>query len=1525
MERRDDIYLGIDVGSTAVAAVAVGRDGTVRGRFYRFHRGDIAGTIAALRPELDLPGLAGIAVTGRPPENLAGDVRYDSQIATLESVRRRMDGAGSVLVVGGERFALMRYGADGDYAGMRTNTSCAAGTGSFLDQQAGRLSLADASELAALALSNREEAPQVATRCAVFAKTDLIHAQQEGYGVAAIADGLCRGLAKNLADTLFKDDEILEPVVFTGGVALNEAVLRDLRELTGLDLVADPEAPYHGALGAALLLAAERQREEESAGASRPGDSAAGGGCVPKSRADRGVDLGSLWTERPVDRGDFYPPLELRISPYPDFSAHRSYRQPITGRVGQDLVEVDVYRDFGDGTPVYLGIDIGSTSTKAVLVDRDGAVLAGFYTRTSGRPVDAFQALFEAVEGLQEREEARFSVLGCATTGSGRAFVGGLVGADLVLDEISAHARAAYQLDPGVDTIIEIGGQDAKFTTLRDGRVTSSIMNTVCAAGTGSFIEEQAKRLGVAVEDYAAIADGIRAPRVSDRCTVFMERDINHLLQSGCTVPEVLAAALHAVRENYLRKVASERAIGKKIFFQGATAKNRALAAAFEQRLGVPVLVSPYCHLTGAYGAALALADGAAGAASAFRGFALHRQAIPIRSEVCALCGNHCKLTVAELGAQELAFGFLCGRDYGQRRYVPKAGAPSLMAARRAAEAAALAECGVALPADALRRSPTAGAPRESGEDRSGTGAPGNGAALPTIGIPAALSLAEDATYWRVFFSALGFPTVAVRGGEALRSGKESTGAEFCAPMTAFHGAALAALERSDFVFLPVYLERPERKDGGKRMFCYYTQFASALVSQLADRDRVLAPLVEAGGSPAAAAQELRRVLAEVAGIRLSQRRIAEAQGLAAAVRDATRRRLAGLFRDRPAPEDVEILLVGRPYSVLDGGMNKGIPELFEKLGVRVWYQDMLEPPEPGASPAAPLFRELVWEHAKEELAAAETAARSGTLYPVLLSSFKCGPDSFVAEYFQDLMEAYGVPYLILELDEHDSSIGYETRIEAAVRAFRNHRATLYEGTFKEGSLTEGSLVEGSLVEGSLNEDALVAEAAGAGTVAGPSESRRNAGPEGPSAPTAPTAGTAPDLSSINPSYAVPLAGRTLLVPFWDELAVPLLVSVFRAYGVEAQAMEETDATIKASLSTNDGQCLPLNAIAESFVHTVAKRGLDPARCSIWLPKAIFACNIPLYAHQIKHILDGLGGGFRDVGIHVGEMSLLDVHPLATLDAYLAYMFSGLLRRIACRIRPYEARHGQTDGVLHDSLALLEEVFRDKKRNKVEAVERIMERFEFIPRTRGERKPLVALFGDIYVRDNQVMNQDVIRYIEANGGEVVSMPYNQYAKMVAETYFARWMKEGRYAQRLGFGAILAMSKRIEKSYYRIFQRLLGEPDPVFDEEPSAILERYGVVLENSGESVDNLLKTWYIKKHYPEVSLFVQLSPAFCCAGLVTEAMNRRIQEVTGVPVLSLTYDGTGGSKNDAIIPYLRYSRPAASDGAAGRDARLEA
>ncbi|NNM06320.1 MAG: CoA activase, partial [Gemmatimonadetes bacterium] len=299
---------------------------------------------------------------------------------------------------------------------------------------------------------------------------------------------------------------------------------------------------------------------------------------------------------------------------------------------------------------------------------------------------------------------------------------------------------------------------------------------------------------------------------------------------------------------------------------------------------------------------------------------------------------------------------------------------------------------------------------------------------------------------------------------------------------------------------------------------------------------------------------------------------------------------------------------------------------------------------------------------------------------------------------------------------------------------------------------------------------------------------------------------------------------------------------------------------------------------------------------------------IRLYPHHIRTILRSRGGGFEHSQVYTGAVTLLDISPSLPLDAYLAYMFGGFLRRMGCRTRPYERHEGETDRVLEESMRTLEAAF-EGDRSKEEALAKVVSRFETIEILDSGKRPEVAIFGDLYSRDNHVLNQDLVRFIEAHGGEVITTPYTSYVKMVVRPYYWKWFLEGQYLNVLSTKAMMTAFTRLEKKYFRHFERILGEAEPTYDVAPQSILAEYNVRVEHTGEAMDNLLKVFYIAKHHPDVALFVQASPAFCCPSLVTEAMAREIEQKSGVPVVSVTYDGTGGAKNEVILPYLEYPR----------------
>jgi predicted CoA-substrate-specific enzyme activase len=1395
-----DIFLGVDAGSISLGVVWMTGDKKIEGSAYRFHNGRIEETLAEMLAGFETDSLRGIAVTASTPRVLSETARYDSRICHITAALHLHEKVGSVLVVGGEQFGLARFDEQGHYLNYRSNTSCAAGTGSFLDQQAKRLNLRGIEEFSDIAFANRGDVPKIASRCSVFAKTDLIHAQQEGFSLEEICDGLSCGLARNVADTLFGNANFNPPLVFAGGVSRNRAVVKHIEAMAGMEVVTDEYSHLYGAIGAALCLVDEGKTD----------------------RALQGMAPESLMARAVKEKKYHYPPLRLELSAYPDFSSREHYEfvSRLYGRATP--VETDIYEEPGKDNEAYLGIDIGSTSTKAVLMAADGRVLAGFYTRTSGRPVEAVQTILEDIDDLCSRKGVSFAISGAGTTGSGRKFIGELIGADIALDEITAHARAAYELDRDVDTIIEIGGQDAKFTTMNRGMVTFSIMNNVCAAGTGSFIEEQAKKLGCPLGDYSSRAEGLAAPLSSDRCTVFMERDLNYYISEGYSVDEILASVLHSVRDNYLSKVALEKSMGNRILFQGATAKNRALVAAFEQRLARPIIVSKFCHLTGALGVALHLRDQGA-ATTSFRGISLYRAPIPVRGEVCDLCANHCKIKLATINGETVAFGFLCGRDHSTERYVRPAGAFDLLAERK----------------------------KMFAETRYETLPEG-----PVIGLPAALHLYEELPFWRNFFGLLKIKTVSSEAfTDAVRLGKGIAGAEFCAPLAALHGHVRHLLDKADFVFLPDYLELPQDTRDVKRNYCYYTHYSAQVVSAVLaprERSRIINPLIRSIESEFAVKVNLYRALRVLPGLSVSFFQVSSAYDRARELHERAEAALKKFFSDhRRHQQDISVVFLGRPYTIMSRAMNNGIPDIFSRNGVKTFFQDML----PDVSPSRELDDILATVHWRYAAIIIEAADRVGSMegvYPVFVTSFKCTPDSYAIDLFKKLMERHDKPYLILQLDEHDSSVGYETRIEAGIRSFRNHHS--------------GSPVSSESPQ--------------------PGDQRRWL------------------------RGKADLRGKTLLFPNWDRVSCLLIEAVFRREGIDARLVSESADSIQRSMSMNSGQCIPLTVMTQNFIDYIRDHGLDPAKTAVWNPRSKLSCNIGMFPYQTRELLEAHGNGLEKVDVYAGEMTFTDISIRAVVNAYFAHMFSGYLNRMACSIRPYEKEKGATDRVVDEAVSLLYDVFL-KDSSKEDALERIIGWLERIEVERTGR-PKVAIFGDLYVRDNEVMNQNLIRLIEENGGEVVTTPYSEFMQIVSGPYLKKWLRQGLVGDVALMSVLQKVARLIEKKYYRFFARILKDNGDYRDycSGTDEAFSQFGLKMMHTGESMENILKIFYLVRKYPDLSLFVQTNPAYCCPSLVTQAMADRIEELTGIPVVTVEYDGTSGSKNADIIPYLKYPRP---------------
>ncbi|MCG6922299.1 MAG: acyl-CoA dehydratase activase [Acidobacteria bacterium] len=990
-----DVFLGIDVGSTTVKLVAVDPAGRVL--FHRYVRANGQPRETLLRAsglfEETLPGAStlGVGLTGsggEPVAHIVGGVHANELVTQCRAVGARHREARTVIEIGGQdsKFLSVRWD---EARGQMTlldfamNTLCAAGTGSFLDQQAGRLGIEIDGEFARLALASRSPA-RIAGRCTVFAKSDMIHWQQQGVPLEDILAGLCLALARNFRSVIGKGKSFTPPVLFQGGVARNAAVVRAFEEVLDLEpggLVVPEHPDLMPAIGAALLA-----MDEAREGREHP---FRGFGALEASLRD-GAD-----GERSL----------APLAPRPTTVAVGS-REP---------------RPAGaTATSVCLGIDVGSISTNVVLLDEDDQVVARRYLPTAGDPIEAVR---RGLSEVGEETDTRVRVVGVGVTGSGRHLTGHYVGADVVRNEITAQARAAVAAVPGADTVIEIGGQDSKYIRLCGGVVVDFAMNNACAAGTGSFLEEQADRLGISVErDFARRALAAPAPAcLGERCTVFMESDLVHHQQRGASLENLTAGLAYSIARNYLNRVVAGRPIGERVLFQGGVAHNAAVVSAFEGLLGRRLTVPPHHDVTGAIGAAILAREARAarpGEPTRFRGFDVADRPHATRSFVCRACPNLCEVQKVTVSADRpLFFGARCERferkEPGGARQGRRETIPDLFAERRAL----------------LYGDYEAPGPRSPRRRR--------------IGIPRVLTFHDLFPFWRAFFRHLDMDVVLSdeTNPHIVRRTAHAATSETCFPVKLVSGHVLDLLEKDvDDVFLPAVLDREDPAPGQPHShYCPLIPAAGYMVGARLEIERrgarILAfplSLAERRTRP----HEL-RVVARRLGVSLRKVLAAAARGDEAqrAFSEALRTRGEQVLRELTEDGPPAVVVVGRPYNTCDPGVCQDLPGKLRKLGALPIPVDLLAGGRVDLGSAHP---DMYWRSGQEILGTARIAAAEPRLHCIYLTSFHCGPDSFLLTYFRRVMN--GKPFLELELDDHTAEAGIVTRCEAFLDSLTSAR-----------------------------------------------------------------------------------------------------------------------------------------------------------------------------------------------------------------------------------------------------------------------------------------------------------------------------------------------------------------------------------------------------------------------------------------------------------------------------------------------------
>lgn len=1096
---------GFSLGASSVGMVLLREDASgllVERSESLAHDGDPGRVLQAFLDTLD-PECGVMAATGRKfrerlnLETLAEPEAVERAYAHL---RARHPGVEAIVSAGGETFMVYELDRLGRLVTVHTGDKCASGTGDFFLQQLKRMNLGVEE---ALAQGQGEEPHRIASRCSVFSKSDCTHALNKGVPKGRVVAGLCAMMAGKLLALLKKTKA--KRILLVGGTARNGLLVAFLRK-EGIEVDAPEEATTFEALGAALWAREHRARRPEAA-AFRKGQS--------------------------------------------------SFRllESLQAHAGNVVWKQETRGEARPGDACIVGLDVGSTTTKAVVLRRDDdAILASVYLRTNGDPVGASRQCYVA---LTQQLSVPVEIMGLGVTGSGRQIAGLHAMTDGVVNEIIAHAAAAAHFDPEVDTLIEIGGQDAKYTFLTQKVASDYAMNEACSAGTGSFLEEAAREsMGIGTEEIAEMAlKGRAVPDFNDQCAAFIASDIKGAIQDGLTREDITAGLVYSICRNYLNRVKGHRPLGRTIFMQGGVCYNRAVPIAMAALTGRRIVVPPEPGLMGAFGVALKIKERLSLGLMPAQAFDL--QALAAREVaqgtpfVCRggkdRCDLKCTISRLEVEGQSFPFGGSCNRYANLRRKAEVDAERLDLVLRR--ERMVFGSRSVNRPANST-----------SGR----------------IGLNRSLLVHSLFPLYHAFFSSLGLEVVLPERADP--AGIDRKGASFCYPVELSH-AYLAALlkEDLDWIFLPQVRGLPVENGAAHSVVCPLAQgepyYLKAAFPELADR-RVLAPVMDFSKGFQAARESFAELGRELG---IERKRTLWAFRRAVATQRRFARKLTGIGQElleelERHPDETAVVIFGRSYNAFTQTANLGIPHKFASRGIRVLPLDALA--VAGETPEETMY----WATGQLILKAARYVKRHPQLFAAYITNFSCGPDSFLMNYLREVMG--DKPSLTLELDGHTADAGLDTRVEAFLDIVASYRELERR---RAGELA---------VLDHFKPAHMAVDAEGIGV-----------------------------MDSYGRRHALESPKVKVIVPCIGERVARYVASVWRRNGARAVALPPPgEAELKCGRG-NSGckECLPFTLVTGSLLEYLEHRE-DPEEVSvIFLPQSAGPCRFGQYTVEIAN------------------------------------------------------------------------------------------------------------------------------------------------------------------------------------------------------------------------------------------------------------------------------------------------------------------
>ncbi len=967
-------YFGVCIGASTVTFVSILGENAENWRVHKvwsFNHNGLPRKVFSEKLKTLNPEKFPTVVTGRKIRdfvNLPNISEAEAVEVAFQTLYPRKKEFKAIASLGSETFIVYVLDNTGYIVDVITRNQCASGTGEFFLQQLKRMNI-DLSDLTKF--QNNVVPFKVSGRCSVFCKSDCTHALNKGVPREEVLAGLASMMANKVEELLNKVEK--GKVLIIGGVTQNQLVMRYLMK-SDYEIVIPKEATYFEALGAAIY-------------------------CF-KNKIEYDIDFVNLFK-----------------SGHSSFIFHKPLKE-FAHLVEFKSFEKGIARD---GDVCIVGLDVGSTTTKGILLRVDDCkILAYSYLYTLGQPIVAARKVYS--ELAKQIGSTKIKIIGLGTTGSGRQVTGLHALTKGVFNEIIAHATAAVYFDPNVDTIFEIGGQDAKYTFLVNRVPADYAMNEACSAGTGSFIEESAyESLGLRTEEIEAIAfQSQNPPNFSDQCAAFISSDIKTAQNENIPREDIVAGLVYSVCLNYINRVKGNRQVGNVIFMQGGVCYNKAIPIAMAGLLGKKIIVPPEPGLMGAFGVALQVKEKIELGLLEPQEFSLNelasREVSYKEPFICVggkeKCDIRCQINRIVVNGKTYPFGGACNKFYNllynknydieEYDFVGKRNKLLFEMSNQ-----------------------------ESIENCSGT-----------IGINLSFHSYTILPFLTTFFNEVGFKVLLPDYPDPRGFEREHT--SFCFPAQISLCMFQNLLDKNpDYIFLPeifemwVGEEEPQRLDFNSS--CVFVSGEPFYLKQAFKEYDLQNKVITKYLNFANGFEKEEQKFVEIAEkLNVDSRRARNAFAKAVQQQMKFFKKIEEEGRKffeflSSHPDKFAVVLVGRPYNSFTPHTNKGIPQKFASRGVYIIPFEFL--PYRDYS----LEESQYWEAGKKILKVAKVISENEQLFPVYITNFSCGPDSMLIPQFRKIIGTK--PSLTLELDQHTADAGINTRIDAFLDILENFRA----------------------------------------------------------------------------------------------------------------------------------------------------------------------------------------------------------------------------------------------------------------------------------------------------------------------------------------------------------------------------------------------------------------------------------------------------------------------------------------------------